>query len=170
MLIGKAVSRLILLTAVFVALAVNVSLLGQRTRSAASPQPATPTPVTSTNSTGGVSTGPTSGGRREPCWEQAGISQQAIAQRRSLEQSARTQIHAVCSDASLTPQQRREKIRGIREQTQQQVQGLFTPQQLEALKACQASRRSGASAPPRIGGRRGPCGEELPAPSPAPTP
>jgi hypothetical protein len=164
MRVGKTVSCFLLI----VILTASFSLLGQKTKSSVSPQPpSSSTPSGSANAPGNGAIG---GGRRDPCWEQAGVPKQAMEQRRSIEQSARTQIQAVCMDTSMTPQQKHEKIRSIHEQTQQQLQGLFTAQQQETLKACQAARRGGQSAPMPHGGGRGPCGEELPAPAPTPTP
>ena len=106
--------------------------------------------------------------RREPCWQVAGISQSAMQQHKSLEENARSQVQSVCNDSSLRPHdsslrphQKREKIRQIHQQTQQQVEGVITPQQRQALQACRQQRGEGAH-----GGGRGmhpkgeePCGE-----------
>ncbi len=103
--------------------------------------------------------------RREPCWQVAGISQSAMQQRKSLEENARSQVQSVCNDSSLTPQQKREKIRQIHQQTQQQVEGVITPQQRQALQACRQQRGEGAHM--ARGGRvmhgkgGGPCGEMM---------
>jgi hypothetical protein len=112
---------------------------------------------------------------QEPCWQEAGISKSATQERRSLEQRARAEIQSVCGNDSLTPPERREQIRAIHERTRQQVEALMSPQQREALKACQQARNGG-----HVGGagfhRRGafhergegPCGElnEREAPTP----
>ena len=101
--------------------------------------------------------------RQQPCWQQAGISQSAMQQRRQIEESTRAQIQSVCSDSSLTPQQKREKIRQLHEQTRQQVEGLISPAQQQALRACQQERSAAHGG--RIGGVHhggggsGPCGE-----------
>jgi hypothetical protein len=114
---------------------------------------------------------------QEPCWQVAGISKATMDQRRSLQESARSQVAAVCADSSLTAQQRQEKIRQIHQQTQQELNGLINPQQMEAMKTCQQSRshanpHPGGGGHPAGGGGHGPCGE-LPAPgagkSPAPS-
>jgi hypothetical protein len=96
--------------------------------------------------------------KQEPCWQEAGVSKAAMEQRRSLEQGVRSQISAVCADPSLTTQQRNEKIREIHQQAHQQLEALITPQQQEAMKACQQSRPHSSGAPAhvgRVGG--GPC-------------
>jgi hypothetical protein len=102
--------------------------------------------------------------RQEPCWQEAGISKGAMQQRKSIEQSTEAEIHSLCANSSLTPQQRHQQIRAIRERTRQQVDALITPQQREAIKACQEAR---GKAHPGTGGfhggggghGEGPCGE-----------
>jgi hypothetical protein len=88
-------------------------------------------------------------------------------QRRTIQENARSQVAAVCAESSLTPQQRQEKIRQIHQQTQQELNGLISPQQMEAMKSCQASRSHANPHPGggggHPGGGQGPCGE-LPTP------
>jgi hypothetical protein len=98
---------------------------------------------------------------QQPCWQQAGISQSAMQQRKQIEQSTRSQVEAVCLDSSLTPQQRREKNRQIRQQAHQQMQALISPEQQQALSACRAQRGGGHSMGGGIhtGGGTGPCGD-----------
>ena len=107
----------------------------------------------------------------KPCWEVAGISKSAIAERRRIEQETRSQVQSVCNDSSLNEQQKREKIREIRQQSHQQIDALISPQQQEALKACQKERAAarGGSAGHGAGGihrGEGPCGE-MTAPKPS---
>lgn len=101
--------------------------------------------------------------RQEPCWQEAGISKGAMQQRKSIEQSTRGEIQSVCANSSLTPQQRREQIRAIRQRKRQQIDALISPQQREALKACQESRAKGHPGPGGFHGGgghgEGPCGE-----------
>jgi hypothetical protein len=101
---------------------------------------------------------------QEPCWQEAGISKSVMQERRNLEQSTRAEIQSICANSSLTPQQRREQIRAIHERTRQQVEALVSPQQRDALKACQQARSGahpGAGGFHGGGGGRGegPCGE-----------
>jgi hypothetical protein len=51
-------------------------------------------------------------------------------------------VQAVCHDSSLSPQQKREKIRQLREQVQE-AEALLTPQQQEALRTCREQRVAG---------------------------
>src|SRR6266436_1339679 len=41
----------------------------------------------------------------KPCWEVAGISKSAIAERSRIEQETRSQVQSVCNDSSLNEQQ-----------------------------------------------------------------
>jgi Spy/CpxP family protein refolding chaperone len=126
----------------------------------AAPKPAAP-PLRTTGSTP----------HQQPCWQQAGISKGVIEQRRSIEQNTRAQVESVCADSSLTPQQKHQKIKELREGARQQIDAIITPQQQEELKACNAQRATSLPAPlPHHGtGGRGPCGEMAANPTPAPT-
>lgn len=79
----------------------------------------------------------------EPCWKQAGVSKGAIEQRRSLQQTARSEVESVCANSSLTQQQRHQQIRAIRERTRQQLDSLISPQQREAIRTCEEARNGG---------------------------
>ena len=99
--------------------------------------------------------------RRNPCWQQAGISRAVEQQTRSMRLTLQSEVSAVCMDSSLTPEQRREKIRELRRASQERINGLITPAQEQELHACRAARGGGLH---RGGGgmHRGPCGETLP--------
>jgi len=94
---------------------------------------------------------------KSPCWQQAGISQSAMQQRKQIEENTHSQVESVCSDSSLTPQQKQQKIHQLHEEAQKQIGGLITPQQEQELKSCRASRGEA----PHMGGMHagGPCGE-----------
>jgi Spy/CpxP family protein refolding chaperone len=94
---------------------------------------------------------------KQPCWQQAGVSQSAMQQRKQIEENTHSQIEAVCSDSSLSPQQKQQKIQQLHQEAQKQVGGLITPQQEAAIKSCRESRGEG----PHMGGVHsgGPCGE-----------
>jgi len=99
--------------------------------------------------------------RQEPCWKVVGISKSAIEQRKSIEQNLHSQIQAVCADSSLTAQQKQAKIHELRQQAHQQLEGLITPQQQEALKACREQRglEHAGGGTHHGGSGMGPCGE-----------
>jgi hypothetical protein len=99
--------------------------------------------------------------RPEPCWEVAGISKTAMQQRQALTRQARQEIESVCANSSLSLPQKRERIREIHQQEKQQADALITPQQREALRACQQSRGGGHGGGGHLGGGHGagPCGD-----------
>jgi len=102
-------------------------------------------------------------GRAEPCWEVAGISKSAMEQRRAIAEQVRGEVETVCTNSALSPEQKGEQIKQIRERERQEMEGLITPTQESVLKACQQERG-------HVGTRHGvhgagPCGE-LAAPHP----
>jgi len=98
--------------------------------------------------------------RLEPCWEVAGVSKSAIQQRRMLTQQARQQVEAVCANSSLSIQQKRQQIQQIRQRERQEIEGVITPAQQEAMRSCQEGRNGGHGGGGHLGGGHGgPCGE-----------
>jgi len=86
---------------------------------------------------------PSQTGRRgnfEPCWQQAGIEKSVMEQRWATERDTRSQVEAVCSNTSLTPQQKHQQVQEIRQQARQKMEGLITPDQEKALRSCQQAR------------------------------
>ena len=103
-----------------------------------------------------------------PCWQQAGIEKSVMEQRWSIERDTRSQIQGVCSDSSLTPQQKHQQVHEIREQARQKMEGLITADQQNALTACQQSRHR-----THPGGVHGGVGDgcgDLPRGGPRPSP
>jgi hypothetical protein len=94
-------------------------------------------------------------GNGNPCWQQAGITKSVMEQRWEIERQTRTQVEAGCSNASLTPQQKKTQAQEIRESARIRVEGLVSPEQEKALTACQQER--GMNHP---GGGMGGCGGE----------
>lgn len=101
--------------------------------------PAGPTGPTRPNSAANNST-TTGSSRQQPCWEQVGVSQAVAHQRRQILLNTESQVGAVCTNQSLTPQQRQEQIHQLREDGKQQMEALITPQQEQDIKACQQER------------------------------
>jgi Spy/CpxP family protein refolding chaperone len=77
----------------------------------------------------------------EPCWQQAGIEQSVMEQIHAIARDARSEVEAVCSNSSLTPQQRNQQAREIREKAMQKREGLITADQEKTLRACQQEQR-----------------------------
>src|SRR5437762_9417290 len=101
-------------------------------------------PQTGTTAGAGQTTpgtaGSTSRGRQQPCWQVAGVTQQALQRHRQIEESTRSRVETVCSNTSLTAQQKQQEIRQLRENAKKQMGSLVTPQQEEALRSCRESR------------------------------
>jgi hypothetical protein len=99
--------------------------------------------------------------RPEPCWQVAGVSKAAMEQRRVIGQQTRQEVEGVCANASLSPAQKQERIRMIHQQERQQMEALISPQQREAMHACQQQRGGGVHVGGgHVGGGHGsgPCG------------
>ncbi|HXD31562.1 MAG TPA: hypothetical protein VN643_10620 [Pyrinomonadaceae bacterium] len=63
-----------------------------------------------------------------------GLTTDQKSKMKSIHESTRDQMRALRSDTSLTPEQRHEKARSIREATRQQVMSVLTPQQQQKLR------------------------------------
>jgi len=139
-------------------LALSAVLAGTLFLPALAQNPVIPPPVRGPNTRPGQTTPPTRRERQEPCWKVAGISKAAMEQRHVLAEQAKQEVEAVCANSSLTITQKRHEIRAIHERERQQVEAIITPQQREAMKACQESRGHGGGGGGG-GGGMGPCGE-----------
>lgn len=76
----------------------------------------------------------------EPCWKVAGISQETMARRRSIEQQTHQRVRQICANSSLSDQQKREQIQEVRKAANEEILGLTTPEQRAALKQCNQER------------------------------
>jgi hypothetical protein len=107
-----------------------------------------------------TATGPTGRPQRqEPCWQVAGVSKSAIQQRRVIDRQTRQETEAVCANSTLSVQQRRQQIRQIHERQRQEIDGLISPAQQEAMRSCQEQRHGGHGGGHFGGGHGGPCGD-----------
>ena len=98
--------------------------------------------------------------RLEPCWQVAGVSRAALQQRRSIEQQGHAEIQSVCANSSLSLAQKRQQIRQIHERQRQEIDGLISISQQEAMRTCQEERNHGGHGGGHGGGGHGgPCGE-----------
>ncbi len=102
-------------------------------------------------------------GGQEPCWQQAGIDKSMMEQVWTIGHHAHQQVESICSNSSLTPQQRQQQAREIREQAMQKRDSLLTADQRKALMTCQQERGGHAmGSGPHEGmheGMGGGCGE-----------
>jgi hypothetical protein len=101
---------------------------------------------------------PTANGqhRQQPCWQLAGVSHSAVEQRRQIAESAHSEIESVCSNSSLTAQQKQAQIRQIREQARSRMDALVSQAQMQQIKSCREQRGIGTHSVPHSGS---PCGE-----------
>jgi Spy/CpxP family protein refolding chaperone len=79
-------------------------------------------------------------GGQEPCFEVAGIQKSTMEQIWSMERETHSQVEAVCSNSSLTPQQKHQQVHELREQAHQKMAGMLTPEQDKALESCRQER------------------------------
>jgi hypothetical protein len=83
----------------------------------------------------------------------------------SIVRDAHSQVESVCSNSSLTPQQKQQQVREIRERAMQKRESLMTADQQKTLMACQQARNgnhAGAGGPHEGGPHEGlgsGCGE-----------
>jgi Spy/CpxP family protein refolding chaperone len=92
-------------------------------------------------------------GRGDSARAALGLTDAQQSQLKSIHESTRNQVSTIHNDASLTPEQKAEKIRSLHQGTRQQVFGLLTPEQREKMKE---GRRGGRhDGPGRFGGPRG---------------
>lgn len=92
----------------------------------------------------GAAPGPRAGrrGGEPPCFKQAGVSDDTWQKIMDVHKSTHQQVVGICENTSLNPQQKRQQIREARQQAEQQVHGLLTPQQQDAVKQCRQERRA----------------------------
>ena len=79
-------------------------------------------------------------GGMPPCLRVAGISMSQFDQLRSIAQDARAQVREVCTNASSTPQQRRQQIEDIHLQSHEKMVALVSADQRHAFMSCRARR------------------------------
>jgi hypothetical protein len=93
------------------------------------------------------------GQRQQPCWQQAGITQGALAERRQILQKMWNDISLVCNNTSLSAQQKKDQAGEIREIARQKLSNVVTPQQEMMMRQCQQERQvAGGPARNRRGG------------------
>lgn len=92
--------------------------------------------------------------RQRPCWQQAGISRSVMPKIHEIQQGTRSQVESVCSNSSLTAQQKRQETEQLQQQAQQQIEALVSPAQFQALRSCQEQRGQMAG----MHGGGNPCG------------
>jgi hypothetical protein len=103
-------------------------------------------------------TRPMRGGGQGACIQQAGIEKSVMEQIHSIVRDAHSQVESVCSNSSLTIQQKQQQVREIRERAMQKRESLMTADQQKTLMACQQARNgnhAGAGGPHEGGPHEG---------------
>lgn len=110
--------------------------------------------------------------RQLSCWRVVHVAPAAVNQRWHIQANAKGKIAAVCNDASLTAEKKREKIQEINEQTDQEIAKIIPAKQLEAVKECEAEqdqeRAKHQGAKTQNEKELGPCGGVIPQQPEAP--
>jgi Spy/CpxP family protein refolding chaperone len=71
-----------------------------------------------------------------------GLTPQQKQQMRSIRESARDQAAIISHDANLTPAQRDEKLRALRQDSREQMKGVLTPEQQKTMADRRANRKA----------------------------
>ena len=90
-------------------------------------------------------------GRRMGGLQSLNLSQQQKDQIKPIFQSTRQQVQALRADSSLTPEQRRAKVKEIRQSQQAQLRAILTPEQQQQLQQMRHHRRGQQNATPPQG-------------------
>ncbi len=77
---------------------------------------------------------------KTPCWQKAGVSQDVMDKATGIRNNTRTQVSTVCADASLTHEQKLDKIAELRKAAHQQIDALIPKEQQEVMRSCQVAR------------------------------
>jgi len=104
-------------------------------------------------------TRPARQGNVAPCWQQAGVQKSVIEQLWSIQRETHSQVESVCSNTSLTPQQKHQQVKEIRQQAHQKIESLISPDQQKALTACREERGESHPGAGGFAGAGGGCGE-----------
>jgi len=97
--------------------------------------------------------------KNQSCAQEAGISKATMQERRSIMESARAQVEAVCAQP-ISDAEKLEKIREIRRAEKERLNALITSEQLEKLEECRKARGGEhEGAHPRTSHPGGPCAQ-----------
>jgi periplasmic protein CpxP/Spy len=66
--------------------------------------------------------------------QQLNLTEQQKTQIEGFQQAGRQQAESIKNDSSLTPEQKRDKLRQLRQSTHQQIVGVLTPEQQQQLQ------------------------------------
>jgi len=78
-----------------------------------------------------------------PCLQRAGVDRSVMEQLMSIQRDMRSQVEGVCSNTSLSPDQKHQQVQEIHQQAEQKITSLITPQQKQELIACRQETHGG---------------------------
>lgn len=102
--------------------------------------------------------------RQKPCWQQAGVTSETIQKIGVIRENTRTQIGGVCTDTSLSHQQKLDKIAEVRKSANQERDALILPPQKYAIRQCELSGPHPARLSRKPAPSDDPCAGRLPGP------
>jgi hypothetical protein len=95
------------------------------------------------------------------CLRNAGVTPPQMQQMIRIHQQADQKLLSACQDASLSADQKRQRVLEAQAEEQKQIMALFTPQEQEAVKQCRPEWRQSAAARRTRGGQRDMCAAVL---------
>ncbi|HLZ39455.1 MAG TPA: hypothetical protein VKQ11_00745 [Candidatus Sulfotelmatobacter sp.] len=102
---------------------------------------------------------PMHGANAGACFQKAGLDKSVMGQLMSIQREAHSQIEGVCSNTSLTPQQKHQQVEEIHRQAHEKLGGLITPEQEKELMACRQQQQGGNQSGDGLLRMGGGCGE-----------
>jgi hypothetical protein len=78
-----------------------------------------------------------------PCLQKAGVDKSVMEQLFSVQRDMRSQVEGVCSNTSLSLDQKRQQVQEIHQQAHQKIEGLITPEQEKEIIACRQEMHGG---------------------------
>lgn len=103
---------------------------------------------------------PTVGGVKSgesACFQKAGVPDSVWERVHAIRQNTDQQVTAICQNAGLTPDQRRQQVTRVHAQAKRQIDALLTPQQLAGIAPCRAEKRMEHTGDAKAGSRGDVC-------------
>jgi Spy/CpxP family protein refolding chaperone len=103
-----------------------------------------------TNSTDAATTSPAGGNMQnrkqaaKQMMRELNLSKDQTKEMKEVRQNTKAQREAIKNDATLTDEQKKEKVKALAKESGQKISKILTPEQLAKLKAMQAERRKKA--------------------------
>lgn len=119
----------------------GTAVLGTLLTGAAFAQTANSTTSTNTNAPTATNKQADRQARHEKMAEKLGLTDDQKTQIKSIHQDAKAQAQAIKNDSTLTPEQKKAKMKELREQTKTKTEALLTPEQKEKMQQARANHK-----------------------------